>query len=117
MNKEPETNAANDPFSEEEDRLAQIEAALIETDWEDAAAAHQPAEAARDAYKWLLKRYRRTLRLADRMESRLKSSLDKEAEQTRGLGKRERKDPRCSGRTGAGREARGARGHGRGHRP
>ncbi len=66
-------------FSEEESRLAKLEQQFEETDWNDPAAAGEAAKAARDSCFWLLKRFRRTLRLADRIDLQLKSALDNEA--------------------------------------
>ena len=81
---------SNDPFSEEESRLSSLEVTLDATDWEDPDQAKAAADQGASDLRWLLKRYRRMLKMSDRLELQLKSTLDKEAEQRAALEKANR---------------------------
>lgn len=71
----------SDAFTEEEERVQNLEGRLAATDWDDPVAAEQTAGSAREDFQWLLRRFRRTLKVADRMDFQLKSALQKEAAQ------------------------------------
>jgi len=73
--------SARKEFDEEADRLEAIRATLDSVDWNDPAAATAAAEESVAAYRWLLKRFQRTLRLADRMDLQLKNTLDRSEKQ------------------------------------
>lgn len=82
---EEEKDGAKDAFAGENTRLAAMEERLAAIDWADPIAAKEGAKSFFKDYQWLLKRFRRTLKVADRMDLQLKSALDKEATQRRAV--------------------------------
>jgi signal transduction histidine kinase len=77
--------ASGDMFSEEEKRFADLSERMSRTDWTEPESAEKASQAALDDFKWLLRRFRRAVKMADLIDHQLKTALAQEAEQKREL--------------------------------